>query len=261
MSLSSRQPKYIQKNWVVGPFQCNCRLIVCPSSGEAALIDAGDEAKKILSNLATVQLSNGKPIRVKYLLHTHGHLDHIGATREVKETLASAAGLTPSSTSSPSSGSSSISASSSAAPLVKAPVIALHRGDEPIYRALQMQGEMFGLRYDEPLPIDHYLEHEEQLQVGQLKLNVIHNPGHSPGSVSFRLHEDSAIGVAETVLTGDTLFQGSVGRTDLWGANGDDMFRFIRERLLVLDGDTRVCPGHGPDSTIGIERKENPFLK
>jgi hydroxyacylglutathione hydrolase len=235
MSLLQHQAKFIQKNWVVGPFQCNCRLIVCPLSGEAALVDPGDEAKKILSNLASVALPNGKPIRVKYLLHTHGHLDHIAATREIKEKFLTDAAST-------------------------GPVIALHRGDEPIYRALQMQGERFGFRYDEPLPVDHFLEHEEELRIGELKLNVIHNPGHSPGSVSFRLHEDSSIGVAETVMTGDTLFQRSVGRTDLWGANADDMFRFIRERLLVLDGDTRVCPGHGPDSTIGAEKKGNPFL-
>jgi glyoxylase-like metal-dependent hydrolase (beta-lactamase superfamily II) len=76
----------------------------------------------------------------------------------------------------------------------------------------------------------------------------------------LRLHEDSHAGARETVYSGDTLFQGSVGRTDLWGADGDQMFRSIRERLLTLDEDTRVCPGHGPDSLIGVERRENPFL-
>jgi hydroxyacylglutathione hydrolase len=91
-------------------------------------------------------------------------------------------------------------------------------------------------------------------------LNVIHTPGHRPGSVSLRVHEDSSLGVKEMVLTGDTLFHGSVGRTDLWGADQDTMFRSIKQRLLTLDGDTRVCPGHGPDSTIAIEKRENPFL-
>jgi len=265
MSNLQQLPKFIQKNWVVGPFQCNCRLIVCPLSGEAALVDPGDEAKKILSNLASVALPNGKPIRVKYLLHTHGHLDHIAATREIKEKLITsgevlALGATAKATTATSASASTSATTSATTSPISSPVIALHRGDEPIYRALQMQGERFGFRYDEPLPVDHYLEHEEELRIGELKLNVIHNPGHSPGSVSFRLHEDSSIGVAETVMTGDTLFQRSVGRTDLWGANADDMFRFIRERLLVLDGDTRVCPGHGPDSTIGAEKKGNPFL-
>jgi hydroxyacylglutathione hydrolase len=259
MALLQQPAKFIQKNWVVGPFQCNCRLIVCPLSGEAALVDPGDEAKKILSNLASVALPNGKPIRVKYLLHTHGHLDHIAATREIKEKLVTTAAVKAPALGAPAHVTTATSTLVTTA-LIDSPVIALHRGDEPIYRALQKQGEMFGFRYNDPLPIDHYLEHEEELRIGELKLNVIHNPGHSPGSVSFRLHEDSSIGVAETVMTGDTLFQKSVGRTDLWGANADDMFRFIKERLLVLDGDTRVCPGHGPDSTIGAEKMGNPFL-
>jgi hydroxyacylglutathione hydrolase len=221
---------FIMKNWVVGPFQCNCRLIVCPKTSEAALIDAGDEAKKILQNLKTVTLSNGLPLKLKYLLHTHGHLDHISATREVKEAL-------------------------------KTPVIALHKGDEPLYNQLKMQGQLFQLQYNDPLPVDHYLEEGEVLKIGEMKLTMIHTPGHSPGSVSMRLHEDSAIGLKETVLTGDTLFQSSVGRTDLWGADQDTMFRSIKQRLLTLDGDTRVCPGHGPDSTIAIEKRENPFLQ
>jgi hydroxyacylglutathione hydrolase len=217
------------KNWVVGPFQCNCRLIVCPKTGEAALVDAGDEAQKILKNLSGVTLENGIPVKLKYLLHTHGHLDHISATREVKEQL-------------------------------KTPIIALHKGDEPLYQMLRKQGEMFQLKYGDPLPVDHFLEDGEEMKIGEIKLEVIHNPGHSPGSVSMRLHENSAIGLNETVLTGDTLFHGSVGRTDLWGADQDTMFRSIKQRLLTLDGDTRVCPGHGPDSTIAIEKRENPFL-
>src|ERR1700678_935116 len=118
MSTSSQPVKFIKKTWVVGPFQCNCRLLVCPSSGEAALVDPGDEAQKILSNLASVQLPNGRPVRVKYLLHTHGHLDHIAATREVKERLTSGAVSSPSN----SPGFSHLGSE------VKSPVIALHRG-------------------------------------------------------------------------------------------------------------------------------------
>ena len=96
--------------------------------------------------------------------------------------------------------------------------------------------------------------------MGDIKLSILHTPGHSPGSVSIRIHEDSAAGTSELVLTGDTLFKESVGRTDLWGADQDQMFRSIRERLLTLDGDTLVCPGHGPDSRIGWEKSSNPFL-
>ncbi len=219
----------IEKTWVVGPFQCNCRLIVCPRTGEAALVDPGDSASDILKGLEGMHVGE-RAVRVKLLIHTHGHLDHIGATRGVKEGLA------------------------------ERPTIALHRGDEWLYKNLKMQGQLFGLSYDEPLPIDHYLEEGEQLRVGMLKLSVLHTPGHSPGSVCLRLHEDSGLGASEAIYSGDTLFQGSVGRTDLWGGDTDLMMKNIRDRILTLDDDTRVCPGHGADTKIGIERRSNPFL-
>jgi glyoxylase-like metal-dependent hydrolase (beta-lactamase superfamily II) len=226
--------KFLEQTWVVGPFQCNCRLIACPKTGEAALIDAGDEASKILKALEAAKTPRGAPVQVKYLLHTHGHLDHIGASREVKETLSKTVKI--------------------------GPQIALHREDEPLYRQLKMQGQLFGLRYEDPLPVDHYLEDLEEIRLGELKLSVVHTPGHSPGSVCLRLHEVSEVGVPESLYSGDTLFQGSVGRTDLWGANQEQMFKNIHERILTLDDDTRVCPGHGPDTRIGIEKRENPFL-
>jgi glyoxylase-like metal-dependent hydrolase (beta-lactamase superfamily II) len=138
--------------------------------------------------------------------------------------------------------------------------IALHRGDLPIYEALQQQGKLFGFKYRDPLPVEKFLEHEEDFSLGTLKFSVIHTPGHSPGSVGFRLHENSALGVAETLFSGDTLFQASVGRTDLWGGDQDKMFSSIRNRIFTLDGDTRVCPGHGPDTRVGVEKKTNPFL-
>ena len=243
----------IQKTMVVGPFQCNCRLFVCPSSGEALLVDPGDEAEKILSQIQKVALPGGKKVSVKYLLHTHGHLDHIGATGEVKKTLLK-------NQSHPLSSTSAGASASLAAPVSLIPQIALHRGDEMLYQSLKMQGGLFGLQYDEPLPIDHYLEDGEMLHVGSLKFSILHTPGHSPGSVCIRLHEDQALGAQELLLSGDTLFQGSVGRTDLWGANQEQMFQSIHRRILTLDEDTRVCPGHGLDTFIGIEKRENPFL-
>jgi hydroxyacylglutathione hydrolase len=227
-----------ERKWVVGAFQCNCRLLACERTGEAVLVDPGDDSAQILKGLEGLKTPSGLPIQVKYLLQTHGHLDHIGATRDVKLRLGATAD----------------------AP-ADLPKIALHRADEPLYQQLQMQGSLFGMKYEEPLPIDHYLEHEERLDIGDLKFSIIHTPGHSPGSICLRLHEDSGVGSKESLLSGDTLFQGSVGRTDLWGADGDLMFKNIRERILTLDGDTRVCPGHGADTLIGIEKRENPFLK
>lgn len=235
--------KYLERNLVVGPFQCNCRLLMCPVTGDAALIDPGDEPVKILSALAKVEWKgvDGKPLRpkLKYLLHTHAHLDHIGGTRGVVEGLVKTAADSD----------------------VSAPAIALHRADLPLYEKLKEQGSRFGISYEDPLPVEKFLAHEETLELGRLRLDVIHTPGHSPGSVGIRMREDSSFGVPETVFSGDTLFKGSVGRTDLWGADGNLMFKMIRERLFTLDEDTRVCPGHGPESKIGAEKHGNPFFK
>src|SRR4051812_22512288 len=114
------------ENVVVGPFQCNCRILVCPRTGEAALVDPGDEAGKILKKIQELKTPGGAAVTVKYLLHTHGHLDHIGGTRELRSALAS-----------------------------QQPRISLHRGDEPLYMNLKMQGNLFGLTYEDPLPVDH----------------------------------------------------------------------------------------------------------
>lgn len=230
--------RIFERNLVVGPFQCNCRLLACPITGEAVLVDPGDEPQKILKALEGATTDGGVPLRVKYLLHTHAHLDHIGATRAVRE------GLEKNRDSAD----------------ADRPLIALHGDDEPLYSQLKMQGSLFGFSYDDPLAVDHRLSHEEMLQVGRLKFSVVHTPGHSPGSVSFRLHEDSETGARETLYSGDTLFHLSVGRTDLWGADQETMFDSIRNRILTLDDDTRVCPGHGPDTSVGFEKRENPFL-
>lgn len=220
----------LEKTIIVGPFQCNCRLFACPRTGEAILVDPGDEPERILAEIQKMKTAQGNPIHVKALLHTHAHLDHIGGTRGVYESL------------------------------TEKPEIALHPNDDPLYKNLKMQGQFFGFHFEDPLPVTHALQDEEILQFGDLKLTILHTPGHSPGSVSIRLHENTGAKIPELVLTGDTLFQGSVGRTDLWGANQDQMFKSIRQRILVLDDDTRVCPGHGADSRIGIEKRSNPFL-
>lgn len=225
----------IDETIVVGPFQCNCRLLVCEETAQAALIDPGDEPAKILSAIERAKSELGRPISVNYLLHTHAHLDHIGATRNVREALADTQGEV-------------------------VPQIYLHPSDEPLYKALKQQGQMLGFRYDEPVPVDSYFEDEQDLQVGNLQLNILHTPGHSPGSCCLRLHEDSDTGSIESVYSGDTLFQFSVGRTDLMGGDMGALLRSIKTRLLTLDDDTRVCPGHGPESKIGLEKRVNPFL-
>src|SRR4051812_35781332 len=132
----------IEQTIVVGPFQCNCRLLACPNTGEAVLVDPGDEAERIIKVLKEQKTPTGKPIQVKHLFHTHGHLDHIAASRQVHERLAkSAAG----------------------------PDLWLHKDDEPLYQQLKMQGSLFGLSYDDPRPIDQYFEDQQTLTIGDLK--------------------------------------------------------------------------------------------
>jgi glyoxylase-like metal-dependent hydrolase (beta-lactamase superfamily II) len=207
----------IKKTFVVGPLQCNCTLLACEKTKEAVLIDPGDEAEKLIREI------DSQGFHIKYLLHTHAHFDHIGATKELK--------------------------AHTAAP------ICLHKGDESIYKMLPLQGKMFGMTFQEPSPIDKFLENEEELVFGEHKLQVIHTPGHSPGGICFKLHNGE-----ESVFTGDTLFNGSIGRTDLWGGNFDELIDSIRKRLLVLNDDIAVFPGHGPSTVIGKEKRNNPFL-
>lgn len=228
---------------VVGPFQCNCHLLVCPNTGHGVLIDPGDDVEKIfeLFQKAKNDLAQRKGQAVSFQLRavfqTHGHLDHIGATREVVENLEKEKqGVQPK--------------------------IFLHRGDEDLYLSLKKQGELFGFtHYRDPLQINNYFEHEQKLKVGEMKFSVIHTPGHSPGSICVQLHEDSSLGVQETLYSGDTLFQGSIGRTDLWGGDTNLLLKSIRDRLFSLDGDIPVLPGHGDATEIGIEKKTNPFLR
>ncbi len=212
-----------EQTWIVGSFRCNCRLWACRRTGEAILVDPGDEAPRLIEALK--EISWDIPLKVKYLLHTHAHLDHIGGTRHVKEAFSESQ-------------------------------IALHRADEPLYLGLPLQGTYFGLVYDEPLPIDQFLEDGQILEVGDLRFSILHTPGHSPGSICIQSHTSDA----PVLLTGDTLFREEIGRTDLWGGDEPLMLENIHQKILTLPQDTRICPGHGPDTSVGWERSFNPYL-
>ena len=130
-----------------------------------------------------------------------------------------------------------------------------HKDDEFLGKRLQMQADAFGIMEKiEDVSIDTYLKEGDIIKVGSGKLEVLHVPGHSPGSIALYDKED------DFVITGDALFQGSVGRTDLPGGNGTQLIKAIRENLLPLPDSTVVYPGHGPATTIGRERAANPFL-
>jgi glyoxylase-like metal-dependent hydrolase (beta-lactamase superfamily II) len=207
----------ILKTLVVGPFQCNCVVLGCEKTKEAVVVDPGDEAPRIIKAV------QDHGLKVKYLLHTHAHFDHVGATAQVKKETQGK--------------------------------ICLHQEDNFIYEQLPMQTRMFGFPSFETVPVEKFLEHEEELSFGSEKIRVIHTPGHSPGSVSFLLS-----GSQNYLLSGDTLFHRSIGRTDLWGGDTDLILTSIRERIFTLDGDLPVIPGHGPETLIGEEKRENPFF-
>jgi glyoxylase-like metal-dependent hydrolase (beta-lactamase superfamily II) len=158
------------------------------------------------------------------LLHTHGHFDHIGGTAGVKRATGAA--------------------------------IRIHDGDRPLYDALPDQASFFGLSAQPAIPPDGGFEDGETIAVGRFRLRAIHTPGHTPGSTCFHLEGDEPI-----LFSGDTLFRRSIGRTDLWGGDTDTILASIREKLYPLAPDLRVVCGHGPDTTIGEERRENPFVR
>jgi glyoxylase-like metal-dependent hydrolase (beta-lactamase superfamily II) len=201
---------------VVSPFEQNCRLVMEPESGEAVVVDPGDDAKRILD---AIRRSGAK---VKMLLATHGHLDHVGAVAPLKDAL-------------------------------KVP-FAIHSADEPLLRWLPQHGEAFGMRGLRTPSIDVDLATTKEIPLGKGVIRVVSTPGHTPGGSTFLFGEKG-----ETGLFGDSLFQGSIGRTDL-GGDPDVYARTIRDVILAMPDATAVHSGHGPSSTIAIERRTNPFL-
>ncbi|MGE4233769.1 MAG: MBL fold metallo-hydrolase [Bacteriovoracia bacterium] len=207
---------------VVGPFQCNCTILICEETKEAVIVDPGDDWVSIQKVLKE------ENVKLKFALHTHAHLDHIGASRELKN-------------------------------WSNQTKLCLHKEDRWLFENLQMQGQLFGFQYDKPPALDLFLEDGQELDFGKYKFSVIHTPGHSPGGVCFSFKEKS-IQTEPVIFTGDTLFQQSIGRTDLWGADHGLLLKSIKQRLFSLDEQTSVFPGHGPSTTIGFEKRENPFF-
>jgi glyoxylase-like metal-dependent hydrolase (beta-lactamase superfamily II) len=201
---------------VVSPFQQNCRIVVDRASGDAVVVDPGDDPKRIL---AAVKQSGGK---VRYLLATHGHLDHVGAVVPVRAAL-------------------------------KVP-FAIHRADRPILDLMPDHARMFGMGHLQIPDIDLDLSEVDELPFGGGLIRVLKTPGHTPGGCTFLFHDGADVG-----LFGDSLFHLSVGRTDL-GGDARVYARTIREVILALPDETVVHSGHGPSSTMAVERELNPFL-
>lgn len=209
----------IAETFPVGMLGCNCTILGDPASGEAIVIDGGDDVALIATRLAHHGL------RARYLVHTHAHIDHIGALGPLRERIGGD-GL-------------------------------LHHADVPLYATLADQAAWIGM-IDAPaiVRLDGDLRDGDALHAGGLTLRVLHTPGHTPGSTCFALEFDGTT----TLYTGDTLFAGAVGRWDLGGTSLADIVRSIREKLLPYDDATVVIPGHGRATTIGVERRNNPYL-
>jgi glyoxylase-like metal-dependent hydrolase (beta-lactamase superfamily II) len=201
---------------VVSPFQQNCRLVMDEETGEAVVVDPGDEAARILR---AVRESGAK---VRLLLATHAHLDHVGAVADLKDAL-------------------------------KVP-FALHTGDLALLEALPEHGAVFGMRGLRVPSVDVDLATTSEVPLGRGVVRVVPTPGHTPGGVTFLLGERGRTG-----LFGDSLFHLSVGRTDL-GGDPRVYAATIRDVILRLPDDTEVHSGHGPSSTMAVERRHNPFL-
>lgn len=162
-------------------------------------------------------------LTVSHILHTHAHFDHFLASSELKKATGA--------------------------------VICLHQDDLMLWENLELQCRMFGVSYVPALPPDSWLADEEKVMLGQIPIVTLHTPGHTPGSLSFYIPND------QLVLAGDTLFRGSIGRTDLWGGNFEAIEESIRERLYTLADTTTVVTGHGPETQIGFEKESNQFIR
>jgi glyoxylase-like metal-dependent hydrolase (beta-lactamase superfamily II) len=210
----------IVETFPVGALACNCTILGDAASGEAIVIDGGDDVAAIGARLAEHRL------HPRYLVHTHAHIDHIGALGPLRDRVGGAA--------------------------------LLHGADRPLYATLAEQALWLGLATPPQIvALDGDLDDEDVLRAGTIALRCLHTPGHTPGSTSFALRHDAGT----TLFTGDTLFRGSVGRWDLGGTSLADIVHSIRTRLLDHDDGTVVVPGHGPSTTIGLERRENPYLR
>jgi len=214
--------KAILEIFPVGAFQCNCILLADPASREAIVIDPGDEVKKIIERV------QHHGLKVKSILHTHTHIDHIGGTTQLQKHTDGR--------------------------------VLLHKEDLFLYENMAMQGAFLGLspsQVDKPVPPDEFLKDGQEIKVGALAGTVLHTPGHTPGSCGFFFPELKEAGL---LIPGDTLFAGSIGRTDLWKGDYHQEIESIRKKYLTLPDEVFVIPGHGPETQIGRERRLNPFL-
>ncbi len=204
----------IIKTLAVGPIMANCFILGCEETLEAAVIDPGDEADRILFALAESNLTT------KLIINTHGHFDHVGANKRLNE-------------------------------VTGAPIL-IHPLDTPMLSQLANSAAAWGMKADNSPAPDRELQDGDNVTFGKMTLKVLHTPGHTPGGIS--LYTDNE------VFVGDTLFAGSIGRTDFPGGSFETLRESIQQKLFKLSDDLKVYPGHNQATTIGVEKRNNPFV-
>ncbi len=217
----------IIKTFVLTPFQQNTRVVACEETHKAICIDPGEQSDEL------VDFINDNELDLQAICLTHGHLDHVGGTADLHKSFPNAE-------------------------------ILLHKGDEEYYYGLPQQPLMMGIApdqlealgfaYDDPPKITRNWQHGETLEVGNLRFSIRHCPGHTSGHMVLAEENE------RVVFTGDCLFSGTIGRTDLPGGNYEQLIESIRKNILSLSDDFTVYCGHGPETTVGRERASNPFF-
>jgi hydroxyacylglutathione hydrolase len=207
----------ILETFPVGPLHCNCTILGDEVTHEAVVVDPGDNIPEILSRLQKHGLT------LRQIVITHAHIDHVGGALLLKRATG-------------------------------APVY-LNQHDLGLLGAMEMQAGWLGIPTPETALPDASADDGTTVGLATLPAEVIHTPGHTPGSICILFPQQ------DVLLAGDTLFAGSIGRTDLPGGDGRQILRSLRDRLMVLPERTRVLPGHGPETTIGEEKQSNPFLQ
>jgi hydroxyacylglutathione hydrolase len=207
----------ILESFPVGPLRCNCTILGDEVTHDAMVVDPGDNIPEILARLQKHGLT------LRQIVITHAHIDHVGGAALLKKATG-------------------------------APVL-LNQQDLALLGMMEMQAGWLGIATPEVSPPDASAEDGLAVGLATLPAEVLHTPGHTPGSICLLFPQH------ELLLAGDTLFAGSIGRTDLPGGDPRQILRSLRERLLVLPDTTRVLPGHGPETTIGEEIQSNPFLQ